>query len=157
MSQNAWDISTALFPVLRLVCNQTKQHGVYSGKYKKKSPRNAISETQIFKMSLDASALKNLCLWCKFQSRLLFIISLLLKNFLTALLLSIIYDDKSICDRLNILLLLIILKSFVKIIYSKQQMWICTMWPTFPFICCLLYNNYYRWFSQWRHQIVKSK
>ena len=37
-------------------------------------------------MSLDASVLKNLCLWCKFQSRLLFIIRLLLKNFLTALL-----------------------------------------------------------------------
>ena len=37
-------------------------------------------------MSLDASVLKNLCLWCEFQSRLLFIISLLLKNFLTALL-----------------------------------------------------------------------
>ena len=38
------------------------------------------------KMSLDASALKNLGLWCKFQSHLLFIISLLLENFLTALL-----------------------------------------------------------------------
>ena len=37
------------------------------------------------KMSLDASALKNLCLWCKFQSHLLFIISLLLENVLTAL------------------------------------------------------------------------
>ena len=36
-------------------------------------------------MSLDASALKNLCLWCKLQSCLLCIISLLLKNFLTAL------------------------------------------------------------------------
>ena len=32
-------------------------------------------------MSLDDSALKNLCLWCEFQSRLLFIISLLLKTF----------------------------------------------------------------------------
>ena len=36
-------------------------------------------------MSLDASALKNLYLWCKFQSCLLFTISLLLKNFLRAL------------------------------------------------------------------------
>ena len=36
-------------------------------------------------MSLDDSALKNLCLWCEFQSRLLFIISLLLKTFSTAL------------------------------------------------------------------------
>ena len=40
-------------------------------------------ETLNFKMSLDASALKNLCLWCEF--RLLPIISLLPKNFLTAL------------------------------------------------------------------------
>ena len=31
-------------------------------------------------MSLDASALENLCLWCEFQSRLLFIIRLLLKK-----------------------------------------------------------------------------
>ena len=50
------------------------------------TPGNAISETLNFKMSIDASVLKNLCLWCEFQSRLLFIISLLLKNFLTALL-----------------------------------------------------------------------
>ena len=38
-----------------------------------------------FKMPLDASALKTLCFWCEFQSRLLFIISLLLKNSLTGL------------------------------------------------------------------------
>ena len=50
------------------------------------TPGNAISKTLNFKMSLDALVLKNLCLWCEFQSRLLFIISLLLKNFLTALL-----------------------------------------------------------------------
>ena len=63
-----------------------KQHGVHGGKYLLKTPANAISETLIFKMSLDASALKNLWLWwCKFQSRLLFIISLLLRTFLTVL------------------------------------------------------------------------
>ena len=39
-------------------------------------------------MSLDALALRNLCLWCEFQSRLLIIINLLLKNFLTALVFS---------------------------------------------------------------------
>ena len=50
------------------------------------TPGNAISETLNFRMSLDALVLKNLCLWCEFQSRLLFIISLLLKNLLTALL-----------------------------------------------------------------------
>ena len=63
----------------------TKQHGIRCGKNLLKTPGNTISETLIFKMSLDASAPKNLCLWCEFQSRLLFIISLLLKNFLTAL------------------------------------------------------------------------
>ena len=36
-------------------------------------------------MSLGALALAKLNLWCEFQSHLLFIISLLLKNFLTAL------------------------------------------------------------------------
>ena len=63
----------------------TKQHGIRIGKYLLKPLGNDISKTLNFKISLDASALKNLCLWCKFQSCLLFIISLLLKNFLTAL------------------------------------------------------------------------
>ena len=44
-----------------------------------------ISETLNFKMSLDASALRNLCLLCEFQRCPLLIISVLLKNFLTAL------------------------------------------------------------------------
>ena len=73
--RNTWDILTALFPVLRGVCD---------GKYLLKIPGNGISETLNFKMSLDASALRNLCLLCVFQSCLLFIISLLLKNVLTA-------------------------------------------------------------------------
>ena len=38
-------------------------------------------------MSLDASALKHFCLWCEFQTRLLFIISLLLKKLFDSLLL----------------------------------------------------------------------
>ena len=57
---NAWDISTALFPILHLVCNQTKQHGIHGGKYFLKSPGNVISETLIFKISLNAPALKKL-------------------------------------------------------------------------------------------------
>ena len=69
-----------------LACILTKQNGVRGGKFLLKTPGNAISETLNFKMSLDTSALKNLCLWCEFQSHLLFIISLLLKTFLTALL-----------------------------------------------------------------------
>ena len=69
-----------------LACILTKQHGGSGGiKYLLKSPGNAISETLNFKMPLDASALKNLYLWCNFQSHLPFIISLLLKNVLTAL------------------------------------------------------------------------
>ena len=72
--------------ILSLACILTKQYGVRGGKFLLKTPGNAISETLNFKMSLDASVLKNLYLWCKFQSHLLFIISLLLKNFLTALL-----------------------------------------------------------------------
>ena len=60
------------FPSIRM-----KQHGVSGGKYLLKTPGNT--------MSLDALVLKNFCLWCKFQSRLLFTIRLLLKNFLTAL------------------------------------------------------------------------
>ena len=64
-----------------LACMLTKQHDIRSGKYLLKT----ISETLNFKMSLDGSALKNLCLWCEFQSCLLFIISLLLKNVLTVL------------------------------------------------------------------------
>ena len=68
--------------VPRLACILTKQHGIRGRKHVLKTLGNAITETLIFKMSLDGLALKNLC---EFQSRLLFIISLLLKNFLTAL------------------------------------------------------------------------
>ena len=56
------------------------------------TPGNAISKTLNFKMSLDALVLKNLCLWCEFRSRLLFIISLLHKNVLTTLLTALISE-----------------------------------------------------------------
>ena len=46
------------------------------------NPGNAISKTLNFKMPLAASPLKSLCLWCEFQTHLLLIVSLLLKNFL---------------------------------------------------------------------------
>ena len=77
--------------ILRADCSQsyvylTKQHGVPSGKHPLRTPGNTIFKTLNFKMSLDASALRNLCLQGEFQSHLLLIISLLLKNFLTALL-----------------------------------------------------------------------
>ena len=55
------------------------------GKYLLKTPGNAISETLIFTISLVSLALKNSCLWCEFQNCVLHIISLPLKNFLTAL------------------------------------------------------------------------
>ena len=53
-----------------------KQPDVRGGKFLLETPGNAISKTLNFKMSLDASALKNLFLWCEFQIRLPFIISL---------------------------------------------------------------------------------
>ena len=71
--------------VPRLARFLMKQHGISGWKHLLKTLGNAITETLIFKSSLDALALKNLCLWCEFQSRLPFIISLLLKNVLTAL------------------------------------------------------------------------
>ena len=83
MSWNTGDISTALLPVLPVVWQSNKASAVE--KYLLKTPGNGISETLKFKMSLDALTLKHLCLWCKFQGQLLFIISLLLENFLTAL------------------------------------------------------------------------
>ena len=69
-----------------LACIQTKQHGVCGGKIPLENPwKWPFSDFNFQNVPLDASALKNLCLWCEFQSRLLFIISLLLKTFLTAL------------------------------------------------------------------------
>ena len=79
MSWNTWDILMALFPVLR-VFRRSNMVSVVE-KYLLKTPGNGLSQTLTYRMSLDASALKNLCLWCEFQSRLLFIISLLLKPF----------------------------------------------------------------------------
>ena len=72
--------------VLSLAWILTQQHGIRGGNCLFKTPGNGISETLNFKMSLVASAFQNLCLWCEFQSYLLLIISLSLKNFLTALL-----------------------------------------------------------------------
>ena len=66
--------------VARLACILMKQHGISGWKHLLKTLGNAITETIIFKSSLDALALQNLCLWCEFQSRLPFIISLLLKK-----------------------------------------------------------------------------
>ena len=57
--------------VLSLACILTKQHGIRGGNCLLKTPGNGISETLNFKISLVAMALKNLCLWCEFQSRLL--------------------------------------------------------------------------------------
>ena len=72
-------------PSLMCTCILMKQHGVRSGKYLLKPLEMPFLRLQNFHMSLDATALKNLCLWCEFQNCLLFIISLLIKNFLTAL------------------------------------------------------------------------
>ena len=68
-----------------LACILTKQHGICGREIRLQTPGNGISKTLNSKMSVDALALKNLCLWCEFQSCLLFIISLPLKKVLTAL------------------------------------------------------------------------
>ena len=47
--------------VLSLACILMKQHSVRGAKYLLETPGNAISKTLIFKMSLDASALKKTC------------------------------------------------------------------------------------------------
>lgn len=81
MSWNAWDgtdISTALFPVSCAYSDKTTWR--LRWKIPLETPGNAISLTLLFKTSLDASVLKSLCLWRKFQSCLLFIINLLLKK-----------------------------------------------------------------------------
>ena len=84
MSWNACDISMALFQVLQVFWRNNIASMVENISWKPlKMPFLRLKR---LKMSLDASALKNLCLWCKFQSHLLFIISLLLENVLTALL-----------------------------------------------------------------------
>ena len=85
-----------------LGCILIKQHGVRGEKFLQlKTSGNAISESINFRMSLDTSALKNLCLWCEFQSRLLFIISLLLKNFLTPLYTSQLHVESEIYAHLS--------------------------------------------------------
>ena len=66
MSWNAWDVSMALFPVL-CVFSMYSDETVWCPrlKYLLETPGNGISETlKTFKMSLDASALRNLCLLC---------------------------------------------------------------------------------------------
>ena len=72
------------------ICSQSR---VYSDettwcpwwKIPPENPWKCHFQDLIFKMSLDASVLKNLCLWSEFQSHLLFIISMVPKNCLTAL------------------------------------------------------------------------
>ena len=60
-----------------ITCVLTKQHGVCGGKYFLKNPCKRHFRNSKFQMSLDALALKNLCLGCEFQSCLLCIISLI--------------------------------------------------------------------------------
>ena len=84
MSWNACNISMALFQVLQVFWRNNVASMVENTS--SKPLKMPFLRLKRLKLSLDASALKNLGLWCKFQSHLLFIISLLLENFLTALL-----------------------------------------------------------------------
>ena len=78
MLWNAWDISMAnLFPVLCVFWWNNMASTVENTSWKPLE--------MPFQNTPSTSALKNLCLYCEFESHLLFIISLLLKKFLTAL------------------------------------------------------------------------
>ena len=63
------------------MCIRTKPNGIHGGKYILKTPGNAIFETLNFKMSLDASALKNLWLWYKFKAAFYSLSTCYLKTF----------------------------------------------------------------------------
>ena len=82
MSWNAWYMSTALFPVVHIFWLNNMVSAVENT-----SSKTLETPFPRLKMTLDVSALKNLFLRCEFQSHILFTISLLFKNFLTALLL----------------------------------------------------------------------
>ena len=61
-SNNALGTWTVLFPVLRVFWRNNMASAVLESTYLLKTPENAISETLNFKMSLNATTLKNLCL-----------------------------------------------------------------------------------------------
>ena len=96
MSWNACDFSMTLFPVLRVLWRNNIA-SVVENTFQK-PPEMPILRLH-FKISLSALALKNLCLWCEFQSRLLIIISLLLENFLTALPACLILGRRGLCPQ----------------------------------------------------------
>ena len=58
-----------------------------------KTPEMALRDSK-FQMSLDAAALKNLCLWCECQSRLPFTISLLIVYYYMELNLARVFREK---------------------------------------------------------------
>ena len=78
MSWYAWDISTALFPVLHVFWRNNMASAVETSF---ENPRNTISETLNFQMSLDASALKKLCPWCEFKATYYWLSACYLKTF----------------------------------------------------------------------------
>ena len=134
-----------------LACILTKQHGVRGGKFLLKTPGNAISETLNLKMSLDALALKDLCLWCQFQSCLLFIVSLLPKNFLTALNLHPSLDNN--CkDRNSIWWKKNVCNSFYTMWWMPRTMWLVVAYDLLEYrhlidiitnlssLCCLTWH-----------------
>ena len=120
-----------------LACIVTKQHGVRGGKYLLKTPGNAISKTVTlnFKMSLDASALKHLYIWCEFHSHLQFIISLLLKNFLMALVTPMLFGHASL---FMIILFHISCRYFGHTSLVCLQIWRACHWTEYiPCYACL--------------------
>ena len=73
MLWNAQDIVMALLPVLHVLWRNNMVGRLENTSWK---PLETPFPRLNFNMSLDVSALKNLCLWCEFLSHLKFIISL---------------------------------------------------------------------------------
>ena len=74
----------------------------------------AISKTLNFKLFLGTSALKNLCIWCEFQSRVLFIISVVLRNFLKVL-----YQERSLTFKTSCIIITVPVHLWLRILITK--------------------------------------
>ena len=74
----------------------------------------AISKTLNFKLFLGTSALKNLCIWCEFQSRVLFIISVVLRKFLKVL-----YQERSLTFKTSCIIITVPVHLWLRILITK--------------------------------------
>ena len=97
----------------------TKQHGVRSGKYSVplenlKKGHFQDSNFQTVPRHIVKRPFKNLCLWCEFQSCVRFIISRVLKNFLTAL-----YPERSLTFKTSCIIITVPGHLWLRILITK--------------------------------------